>query len=313
MARFTFVAFALIVWQSVCQSAPCLKEHQACVDEPKCISNIGPTKPSGLDAPGCLANDLCVAFIDCVVPCWSKRLDCAFKQACPFSILSMEKNKPKPTPQEIQQCAASPLCRDLVACLGQPLKPAAATGSGKITASATAPRTFKRTCYSIGDPHFKTLLGQYFDSHALGWKTMYSNGDFQIDLKQVKWHRDAVYSVAVNDAIKYTTDGGKNWETRSGGELLGPNKDQHRWQFFNNRVDVRVMALDFSHYAWAQATHAYNFWMSTSEITGAKGQCIQGKLRRLKETSAGVSFPTNPKVTLALTLSLSLTLTLTLP
>merc|ERR1711881_229811 len=37
--------------------------------------------------------------------------------------------------------------------------------------------------------------------------------------------------------------------------------------------------------------------ITTSEYDGAKGQCVEGRLRRLGESSGGVFFPANPKVT----------------
>merc|ERR1712232_1308992 len=99
----------------------------------------------------------------------------------------------------------------------------------------------------------------------------------------------------------YTTDGGKKWETRTGGELLGPNKDKFQWHFSNADVTVTLFSPDDSKLTWSAVKRRYNVWIVTDKIVGAKGQCVEGALRHnlrpLQETSGGVSFPSNPTVT----------------
>lgn len=157
------------------------------------------------------------------------------------------------------------------------------------------------TCHSVGDPHIQKFDGDIFDTHFEGWMPLYSKGNFEIELHQVSWDKNRPFpkGPAVNAAIRYRTDPTKKWETRKDGDLLGPNNDQSGvWRFSNPDVTVTVKSPNYLTLGWATVKRIYNVWVSTKDIDGAKGQCIEGVLkRRLLETSGGVSFPSNPNVT----------------
>merc|ERR1712080_232417 len=89
--------------------------------------------------------------------------------------------------------------------------------------------------YSVGDPHVKTFVGGLFDTHRVGWKPFYAKGNLVIELNQQTQIPNSG-GATINSAIRYSTDGGANWVTRSGGELLGPNKDQLEMQFSDPNV-----------------------------------------------------------------------------
>merc|ERR1712187_891061 len=75
-------------------------------------------------------------------------------------------------------------------------------------------------CYSVGDPHLRKFDGTRFDTHVNGWKTLYAKGELRIELEQATW-RSTPGGVAVNRAVRYSTDGGSTWaETLQDGQLL---------------------------------------------------------------------------------------------
>jgi len=149
-----------------------------------------------------------------------------------------------------------------------------------------------KTCYSVGDPHLKKFDGTAFDSHATGWKTLYAKGDLKIDLEQATWRTTG--GVAINRAVRYSTDGGNTWdEILQDGQLLSSGATK---QFVNPNVKLTVGSADYSQYAWASIPHIYNVYVTTNEYDGATGQCSQGRLRRRLESSDGVSFPSGDDV-----------------
>merc|ERR1712036_68783 len=53
-----------------------------------------------------------------------------------------------------------------------------------------------------------------------GWKTLYAKGSLHIQVEQATWRKTGG-GVAINRAVRYSTDGGKTWdETVEGGALL---------------------------------------------------------------------------------------------
>merc|ERR1712003_231792 len=173
--------------------------------------------------------------------------------------------------------AANPSCEN------PPAKPTT-------TSTAAAPKTPK-TCYSVGDPHLKKFNGAKFDSHSVGWKTLYAKGNLNIQLEQAKWN---TRGVAVNRAVRYSTDGGATWdETVQDGQLLGSGAIKI---FANPQVKLTVHSADYSQYTWARVKHIYNVYVTTSEYDGATGQCTQGQLRRRLRTSDGIEFPSGNDV-----------------
>jgi len=158
----------------------------------------------------------------------------------------------------------------------------------KITTPTTKPPKIPKTCYSLGDPHLKQFNGVTFDSHAAGWKTLYAKGNLKIQLEQAKWN---TRGVAVNRAVRYSTNGGTTWdETVQDGQLLSSGVIKN---FNNPKVKLTVNSADYSRYAWAKVKRIYNVYVTTSEYDGATGQCTQGKLRRRLRTSDGIEFPSN--------------------
>merc|ERR1739848_848359 len=152
-----------------------------------------------------------------------------------------------------------------------------------------------KTCYSVGDPHLKTFDGVAFDSHAVGWKTLYAKGNLKIELEQAKFKTGGV-GVAVNRAVRYSTNGGTSWdEMIEDGALLSSGTTK---TFSNPNVKLTVKTGDFSRFSWAQVSHIYNVYVTTSDYAGATGQCTQGKLRRRlnSDTSDGVVFPSGTAV-----------------
>merc|ERR1712003_77546 len=168
-------------------------------------------------------------------------------------------------------------------CANPPAKPTT-------TSTAAAPKTPK-TCYSVGDPHLKKFNGAKFDSHSVGWKTLYAKGNLNIQLEQAKWN---TRGVAVNRAVRYSTDGGATWdETVQDGQLLGSGAIKI---FANPQVKLTVHSADYSQYTWARVKRIYNVYVTTSEYDGATGQCTQGQLRRRLRTSDGIEFPSGNDV-----------------
>merc|ERR1712003_508503 len=173
--------------------------------------------------------------------------------------------------------AANPSCEN------PPAKPTT-------TSTAAAPKTPK-TCYSVGDPHLKKFNGAKFDSHSVGWKTLYAKGNLNIQLEQAKWN---TRGVAVNRAVRYSTDGGATWdETVQDGQLLGSGAIKI---FANPQVTLTVHSADYSQHTWARVKRIYNVYVTTSEYDGATGQCTQGQLRRRLDTSGGIEFPSGNDV-----------------
>merc|ERR1739848_585487 len=259
----------------------CKSEQTACMSDTTCGGIVSRDESKGTDNKECAANELCRKLMECHSPCFGKFVDCEANQAC-AAVLPNPEGDSEPSAAEIRKCASNPLCKEILTCNKIPV-----------------PKPVK-TCYSVGDPHFKTFAGAVFDSHNPGWKPMYSKGDLQIELNQLQFVKNRPVpnnGPAVNAAIKYTVDGGNNWETRTAGELLGPNKNQPELYFAQFDVKLKVVSRDYSRFAWAQQATFYDVWITTSEYDGAKGQCVEGKLRRLGESSGGVFFPANPKVT----------------
>jgi len=166
----------------------------------------------------------------------------------------------------------------------------------KTTTTATTARAkVPKTCYSVGDPHLKKFDGVAFDSHAVGWKTLYAKGNLKTELEQAKFKNSGV-GVAVNRAVRYSTNGGTTWdEMLENGALLSSGAAK---TFSNPNVKLTVKMGDFSRFSWAQVTHIYNVYVTTSDYAGATGQCTQGKLRRRlnSDTSDGVTFPSGDAV-----------------
>jgi len=134
-----------------------------------------------------------------------------------------------------------------------------------------------------------------FDSHAVGWKTLYAKGNLKIELEQAKFKTGGV-GVAVNRAVRYSTNGGTSWdEMLEAGALLSSGATK---TFSNPNVKLTVSMGDFSRFSWAQVGHIYNVYVTTSDYAGATGQCTQGKLRRRldRDTSDGVTFPSGTAV-----------------
>jgi hypothetical protein len=161
----------------------------------------------------------------------------------------------------------------------------------KITTPTTKPPKIPKTCYSVGDPHLKQFNGATFDSHSVGWKTLYAKGNLKIQLEQAKWN---TRGVAVNRAVRYSTNGGTTWdETVQDGKLLSSGVIKN---FNNPGVKLTVNSADYSRFTWAKVKRIYNVYVTTSEYDGATGQCTQGKLRRRLRTSDGIEFPSGNDV-----------------
>lgn len=125
---------------------------------------------------------------------------------------------------------------------------------------------------------------------------MYAKGNLRIEVEQAAWNPN-VSAAAINRAIRYSTDAGANYITRSNGELLGDNKDKNEEIFPNPKVKLTVRSPDYSNLTWASDARIYDVFVSTNEYDDdVGGQCVQGYSRRLAEQSGGVDFPTNPKV-----------------
>merc|ERR1739848_884817 len=174
-------------------------------------------------------------------------------------------------------------------------KPTTTTATKTTTTVTTARVKVPKTCYSVGDPHLKKFDGVAFDSHAVGWKTLYAKGNLKIELEQAKFKTGGV-GVAVNRAVRYSTNGGTSWdEMLEAGALLSSGATK---TFSNPNVKLTVSMGDFSRFSWAQVGHIYNAYVTTSDYAGATGQCTQGKLRRRldRDTSDGVTFPSGTAV-----------------
>jgi len=170
----------------------------------------------------------------------------------------------------------------------------------RVPMTTTKPGTPKpmKTCYSVGDPHVQTFAGGLFDTHNVGWKPFYAKGNLVIELNQQTQIPDSG-GATVNIAIRYSTDGGDNFVTRSEGELLGPNKDESEMQFSDPNVKLTVGSPDVSA-GLPTARRMYNVYVKTNEYDDAKGQCVEDQLRRRlreEENSGGVPYPANPLVT----------------
>jgi hypothetical protein len=155
----------------------------------------------------------------------------------------------------------------------------------------------RQTCYSVGDPHVQMFNGAKFDTHTNGWKTLYAKGSLHIQVEQATWRKTGG-GVAINRAVRYSTDGGKTWdETVEGGALLSSGSTK---LFRSPDVTLTVGSGDYSSVSWASDKYIYNVFVTTSEYgSGATGQCVQGKLRRrLREAanSDGVVFPSGGEV-----------------
>jgi len=142
----------------------------------------------------------------------------------------------------------------------------------------------------VGDPHLQKFDGSRFDSHAEGWKTLYAKDQLVIQLEQAKWNT----RVAINRAVRYSTDGGSTWD-----DTLVNGRSTTK-VFDSPDVKLTVTSTDYSRFAWATIKHIYHVYVTTSEYAGARGQCSQGKLRgrRLNagDTSDGVAFPSGDEV-----------------
>ena len=152
-----------------------------------------------------------------------------------------------------------------------------------------------RTCSSVGDPHLTTFTGRRFDNHVAGWTVLYKKGSLEIQVEQAKWRNTGV-GVAINRAVRYSTDGGRSWaEAVEAGSVMSSGRDK---VFSEPSVRLRVMSTDYSGIPWARDKFIYNVYISTSEYDDATGMCgnVHGQQRQL-EDSGGVPFPTNPKVT----------------
>merc|ERR1739848_264838 len=174
-------------------------------------------------------------------------------------------------------------------------KPTTTTATKTTATTTTTGVKVPKTCYSVGDPHLKRFNGVAFDSHAVGWKTLYAQANLKIEAEQAKWKSSAV-GVAVNRAVRYSTDGGTSWdEMLEDGALLSSGATK---TFTNPNVKLTVNSADFSRFSWAQVGHIYNAYVTTSDYAGATGQCTQGKLRRRldRDTSDGVTFPSGTAV-----------------
>jgi len=156
-------------------------------------------------------------------------------------------------------------------------------------------------CSSYLDPHIFKFDGTMFETHAIGWKTLYAKGNLQIDLKQAPWKHNG--RATVNSAVRYSTDGGTTWdETVQDGQLLSSGATK---RFAQPDVKLTVSSSDYSAFEWAAVNHIYNVYITTrDEYKDATGQCVQGKLpnrrarlrgRRL-ESSDGVVFPSGDDV-----------------
>jgi len=169
------------------------------------------------------------------------------------------------------------------------------------TTTTTPPPPPEQICWSVGDPHVKQFDGTLFDTHANGWRTLYGKGDLKIEVEQATFGHTPG-GVAVNRAVRYSTDGGATWdELLQDGQLLSSGGTK---QFVHPNVKLTVGSSDYSQYSWARVPHLYNVYVTTSEYTDATGQCTEGKLayqrvrlrsRRLV-TSDGVSFPSGDDV-----------------
>jgi hypothetical protein len=161
------------------------------------------------------------------------------------------------------------------------LRRTTATKTTKTTTPAAITTTKRvnvpKTCVSVGDPHLTTFDGARFDSHAVGWKTLYAKGNLKIELEQAKFKTSGA-GVAVNRAVRYSTNGGTSWdEMLEDGAVFSSGATK---TFSNPNVKLTVTTGDFSRFSWAQVGHIYNVFVTTSDYAGATGQCTQGKLRR---------------------------------
>jgi hypothetical protein len=145
-----------------------------------------------------------------------------------------------------------------------------------------------KTCKSVGDPHVYPFEKARFDTHLAGWVTLFKKDKLVIDAEQNVWAANNV-GVAINRAVRYSTDGGATFTTMQNGQAKDVN-------FGSSKVKLTVRARDYStrRNIHADCKFIYDLFVTTANYTGASGQCVEGKLPTDK--SDEIPFPTGGAV-----------------
>jgi hypothetical protein len=185
----------------------------------------------------------------------------------------------EPSAAALGACASNPLCHEIMKCKKIP-----AHHDGP---PAPAPAIVK-TCKSVGDPHVYPFEKARFDTHLAGWVTLFKKDKLVIDAEQKVWAANNV-GVAINRAVRYSTDGGTTFTTMENGQASDVN-------FGSPKVKLTVRARDYStrRNIHADCKFIYDLFVTTANYTGASGQCVQGKLPTDK--SDEIPFPTGDAV-----------------
>jgi len=129
-----------------------------------------------------------------------------------------------------------------------------------------------RTCKSVGDPHVYPFEKTHFDTHIPGWVTLYKKGKLIIDAEQKVWASNN-QGVAINRAVRYSTDGGVKFTTLQNGQKGDVDFPDH-----SVKLTVRVQDYSSRRNINADCKFIYDLFVTTNNYAGASGQCVEGKL-----------------------------------
>merc|ERR1719181_1459667 len=165
-------------------------------------------------------------------------------------------------------------------------KPTTTTTTTSTKAAPVTTTAPVKTCKSVGDPHVYPFVKAQFDTHLAGWTTLYKKGNLVIAAEQKVWSTSN-QGVAINRAVRYSTDGGATYTTLQNGQ-----SDQVNFP----TVKLVARARDFRtrRNIHADCKFIYDIFITTSDYAGATGQCVEGKLQG--DTSDQVAFPSGANV-----------------
>merc|ERR1712226_875977 len=129
-----------------------------------------------------------------------------------------------------------------------------------------------KTCKSVGDPHVYPFEKTRFDTHRPGWVTLYKKGKLIIDAEQKVWASNN-QGVAINRAVRYSTDGGVKFTTLQNGQKGDVDFAGH-----SVKLTVRVQDYSSRRNINADCKFIYDLFVTTNNYAGASGQCVEGKL-----------------------------------
>merc|ERR1712226_982292 len=129
-----------------------------------------------------------------------------------------------------------------------------------------------KTCKSVGDPHVYPFEKTRFDTHLPGWVTLYKKGKLIIDAEQKVWASNN-QGVAINRAVRYSTDGGVKFTTLQNGQKGDVDFAGH-----SVKLTVRVQDYSSRRNINADCKFIYDLFVTTNNYAGASGQCVEGKL-----------------------------------